>query len=348
MKKASLFFTAIVLFTNFCLAQYPSNVNIINAQPNFTTTFSGTLSKGEKVSDLSWAENSAIACFPGTQNVKFTGNHVFHAFQIPAYAEVNVTLVPTDKNVNFSLYGYQVATTNYAVVPNLSSCTSCEADYKWDYPKKGQTQDHTRSIFFNSTTNSYNIFIGVAGADGLTAGDYTLSIEIVAKVETENSTSPVVYKTSAIKVEKGKTLTFNGDLKEGQKVQDLSWAANSSVACFPSTQNSKFTGNHVFFETEIPIKSIMKIKLIPDDVNANMSIYAYTVAPDNDVMVPNLTGCVQCESEHKWDRAKKGKTQDHTRTIRLNATTNPYRVVIGVAGAEGLTSGKFSLEITME
>jgi len=258
-----------------------------------------------------------------------------------------VTLIPTDKNANLSLYGYQVAATNYAVVPNLTSCTSCEADYKWDYPKKGETQDHTRNIFFNSTTNPYNIFIGVAGADGLTTGDYTLSIEITALVN-DDIASATLFKTSIIKIEKGKTSTVTSDLNEGNLVQDLTWAANSSVACFPSTQNLKFTGTHVFFETEIPIKSILIIKLIPADINSNMSLYAYTVAPGNTAMVPNLTSCVACEAEHKWDRAKKGKTQDHTRTVKLTATTNAYRAVIGVAGADGLTTGAFKLEITLE
>lgn len=335
-----------LVFTTNTFAQYPATVHVFEAKPNEITTVSSALEKGVKLEDLSWAENSSVACFPATQNSKFSGNHIFHAFQIPKNAEVKITVTPEDVNANFSLYGYQVATTNYAVVPDLSSCTSCEADYKWDNPKKDQVQDHTRSITFNSTTNEYNIFIGVAGADGLSKGTYKLTVDLKAKIE--NTTTQAPISTYGMGVERGKTTTMNGDLAKGCIIQDLSWAAMSSVACFPSTQNSKFNGNHVFYLTEIPAKSKMTITLIPDDVNANMSLYAYMNGEVNPVMVTDLTSCVTCEAEHKWDYPKKNKTQDHTRTVNLNATTNPYQVVIGVAGAEGLTTGTFKLEVTLK
>jgi hypothetical protein len=195
-----------------CLAQYPDHVNLIDAKSNEITAFNGDLSKGQKLDDLSWAANSAVACFPATQNNKFNGNHVFHAFQIPQYAEVTITLTPKDKNANFSLYGYQVGTNNYTVVPDLTSCVSCEADHKWDYPKAGKTQDHTRSIFFNSTSSSYNIFIGVVGADGLSSGEYTLTIDLKARVQDTQAQASLT--TYSIKVESGKTLTYEGDLSK--------------------------------------------------------------------------------------------------------------------------------------
>lgn len=295
---------------------------------------------------LRWASTSSNACFPGTQNKKFTGNHVLHQFEIPPYSEVTITVTPKNKNANFSLYGYQVGTTNYSIPPNLSSCVSCEADHKWDYPKRGKTQDHTRSIFFNSIKNPYNIFIGVAGADGLTDGDYTLSIDLKSKVENTSEQQPL--KIYSAPIEKGKTLAYGADLKDGCKIHDLSWASRSSTACFPATQNPKFRGNHIFFVTEIPRYSKMEITVIPDDKNANMSIYAYQDGTTSTAYPPNLSSCVSCEAEHKWDYPKRGKTQNHTRTVSLNAINNPYRVVIGVAGADGLTEGSFKLQIKTE
>ncbi|MBK6525622.1 MAG: hypothetical protein IPG07_08740 [Crocinitomicaceae bacterium] len=347
MKNIKSLATVLILASSFyASAQYPDNVNVFDAKPNEITTVSGSLDKGAKVEDLTWASYSSVACFPATQNSKFTGNHVFHAFQIPKYAEVKITLTPTNKDANLSLYGYQVATNNFTVVPDLTSCVSCEADYKWDAPRAGKTQDHTRSITFNSTTKAYNIFIGVAGANGLTSGDYTLTIDLKAAVE--NTTAQAALTTYNIKAERGKTLSYQADLSKGTIIQDLSWAANSSVACFPATQNAKFSGNHIFFVTEIPAQSEMTITLIPDDVNSNMSIYAFTVGTTSTVMVPELTSCVSCEADHKWDYPKKGKTQDHTRSVYLNATTNPYRVVIGVAGAEGLMNGTFVLDVALK
>lgn len=315
----------------------------IEAKPNEITKFTGNLNEGEKMEDLSWASRSSTACFPGTQNTKFRGNHVLYQFEIPPYSEVTIKLTPKDKNANFSLYGYQVGTTNFSTPPNLSSCVSCEADHKWDYPKKGKSQDHTRSIFFNSIKNPYNIFIGVAGADDLISGDFTVEIDLKSKIDESDKQEPLkIYSATS---EKGKALAYSGDLSEGVRIYDLTWAANSSVACFPATQNTKFNGNHVLYVTEIPSHSKMKITVIPDDKNANMSIYAYQDGTSSTAYPPNLNSCVSCEVEHKWDYKKKGKTQDHTRTVELNSINNSYRVVIGVAGADSLAKGTFRIVI---
>ena len=79
-----------------------------------------------------------------------------------------------------------------------------------------------------------------------------------------------------------------------------------------------------------------------------MSIYAYMDGTNSKSFPPNLPSCVSCEAEHKWDYPKRGKTQDHLRTVYLNAVNNPYRVVIGIVGAEGLTNGSFILKIKTE
>ncbi len=145
------------------------------------------------------------------------------------------------------------------------------------------------------------------------------------------------------------TVYYSGDLAEGTKLSDLSWAWNSSNACFPETQKNKFTGNHVFYTCIIPAYSEMEITVIPDDPKANFSIYAYQIGENNTSMVPNLPSCIRCEAEHKWDRPKKGKTQDHTRMVKdILAIKVPYRVVIGVTGADGLSQGTFKLKIDMK
>ena len=70
-----------------------------------------------------------------------------------------------------------IGVNNDAYVPNLNSCITCEADYKWDYPKRGKTQNHTRSVHLNAISRPYKVVIGVAGADGLTNASYKLIIE---------------------------------------------------------------------------------------------------------------------------------------------------------------------------
>ena len=139
------------------------------------------------------------------------------------------------------------------------------------------------------------------------------------------------------------------DLSNGHTISDLSWAWNSSVACFPATQREKFTGHHVLYKTELPRYSEMEVTVIPDDPSANFSLYGYEVGKGREAIVPNLPQCIRCEVDHKWDRPFKGKTQDHTRTITdLLAINNPYSVVIGVVGANGLSSGGYTLQIKLK
>jgi len=151
-----------------------------------------------------------------------------------------------------------------------------------------------------------------------------------------------------IKSKENATVSVKGKLDNGVIISDLSWASRSSTACFPATQNSKFTGNHVLFSTDLPPHSVMYITVIPDDKNANFSLYGYQVGAGRSVIVPNLNSCVSCEADYKWDRPHRGRTQDHTRKIRFNAIRNPYTVFIGVVGANGLKTGGFTVKVTLE
>ncbi|MBP7866958.1 MAG: hypothetical protein KA419_13535 [Acidobacteria bacterium] len=151
-----------------------------------------------------------------------------------------------------------------------------------------------------------------------------------------------------VAIQKGKTVTVAGKLETGQVLPDLSWASRSSVACFPATQNLRFNGKHVLYATQLPPRSILTVKVVPDDPSVDLSIYAYSIGVNNFAVVPDLGSCVSCEAEHKWDRPKRGKTQDHTRAVKLNAVTNPYNVVVGVAGANGRNTGSYTLEFTLE
>lgn len=151
----------------------------LELNPDGVTAIEGNLAEGMDMPDLSWAWNSAVACFPGTQAAKFTGKHVLYALELPSYTELEIDLIPADKNANFSLYAYEVGTVAANnTVPNLSQCIRCEADYKWDYKVKGKTQDHTRHVRdILALANPYQVVIGVAGADGLKEGAFRLEIK---------------------------------------------------------------------------------------------------------------------------------------------------------------------------
>ena len=147
-----------------------------------------------------------------------------------------------------------------------------------------------------------------------------------------------------------KTVEVKGSLNQGQTMETLSWAWNSTVACFPETQAKKFTGNHVLYVVDLPKYSEMEATVIPADKKANFSLYAYEIGQlSEDNLVPNLSSCIRCEADHQWDYKYKGKTQNHTRAVKnLVAINNPYQVVIGVVGANGLTTGEYVLQITIK
>lgn len=343
--KFTLLVTLILIFNiiNFASAQKKYS---FEAQPNKIMQYSGDLSEGSVITDLSWAWKSSVACFPGTEKEYFTGNQVMWVTTMPAYSEMDVTVIPEDENDNMSIYGYQTGVNDNSFPPELSSCVSCESERKWEYPKAGRTQDHTRTIHFVSVQNSYRLVIAVVGANGLQTGKYKLQVDLKTKVDNSSLQEEVV--PTPITAEANQTTEVTGNLEDGVFIYDLSWASRSSTACWPATQDKKFTGKHVLYTTEIPKYSEMTITVVPDDKKANFSIYAYEVGINNTSLPPDLTSCVSCEAEHKWDYPKKGKTQDHTRSVRLNAVNNPYKVVIGVCGADKLESGAYTLKIEIK
>lgn len=145
------------------------------------------------------------------------------------------------------------------------------------------------------------------------------------------------------------SVIVSGDLASGALMEDLSWAANSSNACFPATQNLKFRGNHVLYATSIPPRSILAISVNPADANGDLSIYGYMMGNTEYRVVPNLPSCISCEADHKWDGKWKGKVQTSERKIEFqNPTQNTYNIVIGVAAPKNVITGKFNLKLKLK
>lgn len=156
---------------------------------------------------------------------------------------------------------------------------------------------------------------------------------------------PTVNKIESIG---NQTITVEGSLKDGTKLKSLAWAWMSSNACFPQTQAAKFTGNHVFYITELPPHSIMTVTVKPKNDSTNLSIYGYQIGLEKVILPEDLQYCVTCESDQKHDYLRRGESPTGTRTMRFNAIGNGYKVFIGVAGANNLTEGDFTLEITLK
>jgi hypothetical protein len=147
---------------------------------------------------------------------------------------------------------------------------------------------------------------------------------------------------------RGERTVVQGSFSKGITITDLDWAWSSSNACFTQLQAAKYAGPHVFFSTTIPTRSVMTVTVTPHDPKRNISLYAYMIGKGDVRLPPNLPLSVTCEANYKWDRPWKGQTQDHTRSVELNAISNPYTVVIGVSGPATVTSGDFDLDITVK
>ena len=275
--KTSILSLFCLLIANYMFAQN-TTIKALKVKANATVAYQGSLSEGQQITDLKWAANSSVACFPATQNQKFTGNHVFYSTTIPRRSEMFIKVIPKDKTQDFSIYAYEVGLSNTQLPPNLNRCISCEADHKWDYKHRGKTQDHTRQVRLNAINTPYKVVIGVVGAAGLKKGDFTLEIKLIGGEEAPKQTANVHVTKIATK---GAITTTQANLKTGVFIHDLSWAAKSNVACFPATQNRKFSGKHVLYEVQLPKYSEMTVTVIPKDKSKNFSIYAYSVGTYN-------------------------------------------------------------------
>ncbi len=145
----------------------------------------GNLSNGTKLSSLRWAERSSVACFPGTRFEMFNGNHVLYRMELPAASRMTITLTPKD-NKTINLYALRQGMRSQQNPPDITSAISCEAKYPI-YANISKTKrvtnkdDGVRRIEYISVNSPYSILIGIAGAEGLTEGDFTLKVEIKSR-----------------------------------------------------------------------------------------------------------------------------------------------------------------------
>ena len=153
----------------------PSYVKAIKGQ---TITIKGNLKNGEIMEDLEWAESSSMACWVGIRNIEFEGNHVAYWFDLPKKSIVKITVTPTSDKKRINIYGYS-GFDFIKTPPEVSRCTSCEASFpEWVGQPNLNEPSKPQSIEFNATTIRNRVYFAVAGAKGVTDGDYTITIEL--------------------------------------------------------------------------------------------------------------------------------------------------------------------------
>lgn len=150
-----------------------------------------------------------------------------------------------------------------------------------------------------------------------------------------------------VKLKPNGVTTVKGNLNQGSTL-NLGWATKSSVACFPSVQNKHFDGKHVMYTVDLPAKSVLKIQAKPKDAKTDVSLWAYSVGTTNNTLPPSISSVVSCEASYGSRSLSKPFNPGKTESVELNAINNPYRVVIGVAGAKKTGSGGFTLKMDLE
>lgn len=130
---------------------------------------------------------------------------------------------------------------------------------------------------------------------------------------------------------------------DGGGTVDLAFAARSAMACFPATRNEHFDGNHVFYVVDLPARSTLDVTATPSTSDTDVSLYAYSVAPGTLPLPPTVTSAVACEASYGTTSRSAPYNPGKPEHVRLVATTSPYRVVVGVAGARKAKTGGFTL-----
>jgi len=145
------------------------------------TKVAGKIDGGVEI-DLGWAESSNVACFGGHRFKHFEGKHVLYRFEQPPGTTLAVKVMPKDPKLDLSLYVYRTGQGDTASLPPAVYSATCEASFgKSDVGVSPNPGDPEWVDGMITVGNPYTISIGVAGAAGVTAGAFTLEVELKAR-----------------------------------------------------------------------------------------------------------------------------------------------------------------------
>lgn len=333
-------FAIITSTTGIAFAELPTRA--VTLKNGKTVTVSGNLFQGSTV-DLKFATSSQVACFPANLNDHYDGRHLLFTTELPPESVLDIEAIPSKSDVDISLYAYTMGTTSNYLPPNVPRAVSCESSQGTNKRSERYNPGGAEKVSLNAIRNPYKVVIGVAGAQKLEKGAFTLKLTLVTKAAAPTGK---ITKATAITLQKGKTAKVSGKLDGGAQV-DLDFAQKSQTACFVGTQFSHFDGNQVAYVVDLPKQSNLDIKAIPSDKNLDISLYAYSMGTTNDYLPPNVPSAVSCEASFGTNKYSQPYNPGGAEDVRLNAINNPYKVVIVVAGAQKVTKGSFSLEVTL-
>lgn len=131
--------------------------------------------------------------------------------------------------------------------------------------------------------------------------------------------------------------SITGDLSEGAPEADLGFL--ESNACVPATQNEKFNGNWVWYTYEQPAGRQVYVEADPES-GVDISLIV-SQAPEGDTGTGSSAVTGLCEEGLDYNGPNPGEAE----SVKVTSVGNAYHLIIGVAGAEGESSGAFEVEI---
>lgn len=135
--------------------------------------------------------------------------------------------------------------------------------------------------------------------------------------------------------------TFDGDLADGAIIS-LDWADASGVYCWVSTENVNFTGNHVLFPAiDKQGSGNVVIQVDPAD-GVDVSIYTIENLPGSAETPPDVASPTRCEAAMDQEN---DNNPGATEVIGPLMGFADREILLGVAGANGATSGAFTVGI---
>ncbi len=142
--------------------------------------------------------------------------------------------------------------------------------------------------------------------------------------------------------------SISGDLADGEPMDDLNWAANSAVACFPMTRAIEFEGNQLYYKVDLPQGQEITITVTPTGERKRINLYGYINFDGSNT--PPVSSVVSCEAGYELytgtpDLTKPGEAQSISFAQAVN---RDFTVFICVSGAQGVNSGSFDLDFELE
>lgn len=136
------------------------------------------------------------------------------------------------------------------------------------------------------------------------------------------------------------------DLGDGAPLADLSWAADSSVACWVGTEDQNFNGSHVFFATEQQANTLLTVAVSPEP-GLDISIYVMHMDTNQFLVPPDFSAGYPLNCDAGVDQVHDSNPGE-VEYVEAVGYANPTNIFIGVAGVNGGSVGAFEVELYEE